>query len=197
MADLPVRMECKFERKPDSFRLGYSLQNDSAGDVAALLWIPALQPDHTTKFTPDSAYVEWDAGALHIRKLMLTPPAGMQAAERPIPFLSIIKAKQKLMQVMTLAVPTPVHHPFRQAVLGRAHGGMDIVPAEPRLANLLTLSIGIFPVASGMKVIPVQADLGIVRCWPFPTSQQILTWQTPLAPPLAVLDYRAVPRAIR
>jgi hypothetical protein len=199
MADpnLQVRMECKFERGPAGLKLGYALTNQSAVDVGALLWIPAIQPDHSSVFTPDSAYIELDGSTLHVRKMMLPLPKGTQVAERPIPFVSIIKAGQKLMQVMKLPVPVPVNHPFRQAALGLRNPGADILPAEPRSADALVLSIGIFAVAPNMKVIPVQADLGVMRCWPFPTAQQVLTWQTPLAPPLHVLDYRPVARSVR
>jgi hypothetical protein len=195
---MQVVLECNMRQERGAVRVAYSLRNSSGGDVGAFNRLIVVGLDGTLRFPADAVYVDLEETTIHLRKMVLPIPAGLRMAEREAPYVSRLANGEVFREEFFVPAPITVSNPLRRAALAGASPGAEIVADNPRKAQSVTFSVGVFRAGSDVKFIPVSpAHPGVFRVWPPGPAvdrQTILTDTFRLGEPLTVMDYRAVAR---
>src|SRR5205085_7161155 len=88
-----LRLEFKAETTVSGLRVSYFLITDSQTAVGVFNRLMAVASDGTRNFSPENIYIELENSELHLRKMALTPPEGLQMTVRPLPHESRLENK--------------------------------------------------------------------------------------------------------
>jgi hypothetical protein len=188
---LGVVFDCKVTHTGSALEVTYVIENRTDADLGVFNRLRALRPDGTTDFSPDIVYADLEADAIHLRKMALPIPKGLQVGAYVPPNASKIGAGDLLKETFTVPIPIRVCHPFKKAMVKG-----EVVADKLESAGKVVVSIGVFPLGADCRLIqehPAFPDvLSAFPPHPALSRQVVLSQDFLLDPPLAVLDYRGV-----
>ncbi|HET8549434.1 MAG TPA: hypothetical protein VFL57_15585 [Bryobacteraceae bacterium] len=195
-----LRFGAAFSVAPPALKIRYHVENPTPHLVALFSRVPVVQPDQSVRLPSEGSYIETSGDRLIVRKNIVPPPRGMQAAETPLPCVVRVEPNGKFAEEFDLTFPVQVHQPFLQAIIGRDHPGMDVLPVTPGLVSSVTFELGAIAVFGATKLFPVPGHAGVFRVTPpipRPPARRDFTASAHLNQPVPVLLYRAVERSQR
>lgn len=190
-----LRFDCALRVLPEAIEIAWSIVNQEPHDVGLFDRIPAVLPDGTYRFSPDTCWVEVDpARGLYVRRCALPIPRGLSPDAYVPPLCSRIAAGAAYHETVRLPLPVPEMQPFkRSALVGPTPG--EVVADVPASVSRVTFEIGAFPVAASVSLTAdhpafpgvLTATLAAVA------HQELLARAFHLAAPVAALGYRVAP----
>ncbi|MBR0652161.1 hypothetical protein GXW78_21075 [Roseomonas terrae] len=176
-------------------RIRWRLRNVGGVDLGVFARLPDADPARS--YAPELFYIDVVADVLHLRKMVLPVPPGLQMAERQPPGVVILRVGAEEQGSLTLAQPVPVWNPYRHAVMVGEARGKPVAPTLPRRVTELAVSFGLFNLLPEEKVFPLSPDRPeVVRLWPPGASMQrqvVLTDHIALPQPVVAFDYETQP----
>ncbi len=178
---------------PGALTLEYTFENREGAPVCLYNRLSVVSPDGSSShIDPNVAYLELEGQTLHVRKMVLALPPGLQAAERLTPLLCKVDPGASLQETLSFPLPVKVDQPYRQAWLqSKAPSGHRVTPSRAASATALTFSLGAVVLGAGERLIEVTP--GVYRVWPPgpAVDRQVVLSETIdcSASAIAVLDY--------
>jgi len=201
--DGPI-LSCVIRQESGALHLAYEVKNTGNLDVGLFDQIMSVRLDGVPEFPTRNVYIDWidqedrDAGMLHLQKCVLPVPEGLQMAERPVPYVTLLKHDEKVKREFSVPIPIAVCNPLRRAVLSASAQDAEVLPRMKKTVRVVRFSVGAFFSDAQTQFIPISPDYpGVFRVWPPgpPADRQILlTEDTTVDEPLTTLDYQVVPR---
>jgi hypothetical protein len=190
---LKIAFECNIVMQGDRLGVAYRITNQCGSSIGILNGLSTIGLDDTLQFSPNHVYVEFKEGKLELKKCILSMPDDVKAAEQPIPYVTLLKDGGEFTETFFVPVPIQVCQPMIRATL--VAPDMDVAATDVKQASIVSLTIGIVQATSDLKFIPVSpAYPGLFRIWPPPDGRQILlSRDTRLESPIAVMDYKQIP----
>lgn len=173
--------------------LDYTFTNHDAAPVCLYNRLSVVSADGSSSHVdPNAAYVELEGQSLHVRKMVLSLPPGLQAAERLTPHLCKVEPGASFHERLSFPLPVKVEQPYRLALAqSRAPSGHRVSASRAASATELVFSLGAVLLAAGERLIEVEP--GVHRIWPPgpAVDRQVVLLQRIdcSAQPVAVLDY--------
>lgn len=192
-----LQLDFRADVTTTGLRVSYTLLNRTGITIGVFNRIMTVGADGTRNFLPENVYVQWENSQLHLRKMALPPPEGLEMTVRLLPHATRLEANATEHEEFVLALPVKVNHPYQRALLAGANPKAEIVAAEPRATKDIVFSLGVFPCDQPNLLQPVSAFPGVYRISNpgyADSHQLVVTRQTALQTPITVLDYRAIPR---
>ena len=173
----------------------WRLRNTGNVDLGLFARLPDADPARS--YAPDLFYVDIVAEVLHLRKMVLPVPPGLQMAERQPPGVTILRAGTEEQGAVGLAQPVRVWNPYRQAVMVGQAGGKPVAATRPHRVVELAVSFGVFTLVPEERLMPLSPDHPeVYRLWPPGPAMQrqvVLTDHLPLPHAATALDYETQP----
>ena len=110
-------LECQRIENTDNLIITYTIHNRGPSELGVFNRIPRVNPDGTTEFSPNVAYVDLKGEALMVREMTLPIPPGLKMAAYVAPHVSRLPTLAKLSWRIILPFPVKVMHPFKRAQL--------------------------------------------------------------------------------
>lgn len=176
-------------------RIRWRLANLGGADLGVFARLPDADPARS--YAPDLFYIDVAAEILHLRKMVLPVPPGLQMAERQPPGVVILRAGAAEEGSVLLSQPVRVWNPYRHALMVGQSGGKPVAATLPHRVTELALSFGLFPLMPQERLLPLSPDRPeVLRLWPPGPAMQrqfVLTDHAPLPRAVIVLDYETQP----
>jgi hypothetical protein len=173
--------------------LDVAFTNGEGVEVLLYNRLSIVSPDgSSSRVDPNAAYVELLGETLHVRKMVLPLPPGLQAAEKLSPYLSKVAPGETVRERLVFPLPVKVEQPYRRALLqSKAPPGHRVSASRAASAKALTHSLGMVTLGPGERLIEVEPL--VYRIWPPgpAADRQVVLEETVdrAAQPIAVLDY--------
>jgi hypothetical protein len=195
--ELRVTLDCTIQVEAPALRVAYTLKNEMDTEVGVFNRLPTVRLDGTLQVLPENVYVDLEGITLHVKKLDLPVPKTLSVTVRLTPFVTRLPPRQAFQEEFRLHIPVAVCEPYRRALLTGTAPGADVVACKPAKAEIVTFSLGAFPVDKDIRFVSLAPALpGTFQVWPpgvAAARQVVLERTVRLASPLPVLDYQAVP----
>lgn len=192
-----VILECTIALASDSLQLVYIVRNGANREIGLFNRVPEAGPGAPPTFAPDNLYTDLEQNVLHLRKMVLPMPEGLQMSGRPVPGIILLAAGAVFEEELTVVIPAVVNHPFRQALLVAKSQGGQVVTDQLRAANVVKFSVGLFLSDPAFRFEPVSSDhpdvFSVFPPGPAVDRQMILSESMNLPTTIPVLDYRVIP----
>ncbi len=194
-ADLAQTVQLEIQARVESRAVvvDYQLTYHGDGTIGVFDRVPSVATDGTSYLLPNTAYVDPEGHVLHLKKLVLDKPEGLQMVGQIVPGVVILHAGEVLAEQVQLPVPIPANNPNRLAAQVNAAGGKPFHTTAPFEATSVRLSLGVFRYDASEKLIELSpAFPGVYRLWPPGPSvdrQEVVSASAPLVPPVTMLDY--------
>ena len=194
--DSGITLDSQITREAKGLRVAYTIANNSGGEIGIFNRIPLINSDGTMNAALQPAYIDLDDTELDLRAMELPlPEDGIQIAVRLTPYAVQLLNQKTFKEEFFLPTPIVVYNPYKQITLSAKTPVADIVADDLRQANKVKLSVGVFKSIEGLKFTLVSSLYPeVYRIYPATYQQIVLTQSASLDEPLAVKDYRAVPR---
>lgn len=193
-----ARLDVAVELGPQEMaplRIQWRIRNTGSADLGLFARLPDADPARS--YAPELFYVDIVAEVLHLRKMVLPVPPGLQMAERQPPGVTVLRAGAEERGSVVLAQPVHVWNPYRQAVMVGQAGGKRVAASLPRRIAGLAVSFGVFTMVPEERLLPLSPDRPeVFRLWPpGPAMQRQVVLTDHLALPHAAIafDYETQP----
>lgn len=188
-----VRLEIHARVEASAVVVDYRLTHQGEGELGVFDRLSSTAADGASHLLPETVYVDPEGHVLHLKKLVLPKPEGLQMAAQIVPGIVILRQGETLAEQIRVPVPVPANNPNRLAMLVNEAGGATFHASQPAEATAVRLSLGIFRHEGSEKLIELSpAFPGVYRIWPPGPSvarQVVVSADAPLAPPVTMLDY--------
>ena len=199
-----MTVACTSVRDSGELRVASGVTNAGNLDVGLFDQIMSVRLDGVPEFPSRNVYIDWihqegaADGIVHLQKCVLPIPEGLQMAERPVPYVTLLKHDEKVKCEFSVPIPIAVCNPLRRAVLSASAQNAEVLPRMKKTVRVVRFSVGAFFSDAQTQFIPVSPDYpGVFRVWPpgpHADRQILLTEDTTVDEPLTTLDYQVVPR---
>jgi hypothetical protein len=196
----PLELKLEIQREQGSLLLTITATNTGDAELGLLNRVVEPGPSGRPSYDPSNAYIDIESvgdSALHVRKLVLPVPRGLQVGELIIPGITRLGPRASSRDQVRLPLPVPVFNPFRKALIRlKTPGATDVVASAKRIVDKLVFSQGFFEIPPDARLIPVSADPpDVFRIHPpgIATQRQVVAVaEAALEEPVEALDYEAV-----
>lgn len=189
-----VSFQCSVTPGDAALTVTYTLRNESDEELGVFNRIEGIATDGGVDFSPDRVYVELDGEVLRFMHQALHTPKGLTMTAYTPPNVSHLPARSTLVETFTVPIPVKVRHPYKRVLIRG-----EVIPAEPRTAQRVEVSVGVFPLGDECQLEPEHPAYPEVYTAtppdPAVRGQVILSAGFDLAAPVAVLDYKGFPWA--
>jgi hypothetical protein len=187
-----IIFECKISRGSSSLDVTYTIKNEGATALGAFNRLHATAVDGESHFSPDTVFVELDGDTLHLMKMALPIPRGLQISAYVMPHASSVPAGQSFTETFVVALPAKERHPFKRAL---TRG--EVTPVKPATAKRVRVTIGVFLVGPEFRLVaehPAYPDV-LTAQPPAPAraGQVLLSQDIALNIEVPVLEYQGFP----
>jgi hypothetical protein len=187
-----IVFSCSMNKKPTSIEVSYTITNNGSQDLGAFNRLQGIGVDGGLFFSANNVFVDLEGDTLHLMKMALPIPQGLQIAAYIPPHVSRIPAGESFTETFVLALPARVAQPFKRALIRG-----QVAAVTPASATKARVTIGVFPVLPELRLLaeqPAYPDVLTVQPpGPALEGQELLSQAFSLDPEASVLDYQGFP----
>lgn len=162
-----LSLRAEISQTGTSLTVRYELRNASSSEIAVLNHIPSPTPQQEPDLSPNDVYIAVENDEVHLRKTVLRIPDGLEMAELPLPWVSRVLPGETFAETFAIPVPVRANDPIQFATLAATNPHARIVPHRRLRTHTVVFQLGVVPVGSNVRLIPVSVEgQEIYRLWP-------------------------------